>query len=271
MNWFGARQFGLSVALIALLLVLSSCLTPKPVVTPVAGLYGCPLLVTITGPRPQAAIFYTTDGSVPSASSSKYSEPFPVASSETVRAIAIMPGGKGSVAASVSYECAATRAQFANLLQKQYNLAPPATVVKFPDLNPNRPDYAAIQAAAVLMSPQMLCPTCQLRLEFYPDDPIYREISTLALVRVLLADGKVKLLSASEADGVLGRVPDAGRLPAVSRPYFATAIQAGILPLGEGKTIQASRLQTQQEMMAIVADIQKRFNLPPLREPGRPQ
>jgi hypothetical protein len=245
-----------------LLTMLSGCMTPKPKVVPVAGLYGCPLTVTITDRRPNAQIFYTIDGSNPTQTSTKYSGPFLVGQANTVKAIAIVPGAKVSDPADVAYACALTRAKFATLLQKQYKLSAPTRPLNFPDVSPNDPSYAAIQAAASYLNSQVLCSTCYLRPQFFPDEPIYRLDSSLALTRVLLANGKVQLLSDADSATVLSRVPDAASLPAFSKPYFATAIRAGVLQLGAGNKIQRDRLQTQDEMAVIFGLIQKQYNLP---------
>lgn len=250
------------------LLFAAGCATPKPRVAPVPGLHACPILVTMTDQRPGAAIYYTIDGSAPNLSSKKYSEPLSISATEGVRAIAAGAGEKPSAEVSNGYQCALTRGQFAVLLQKQYHLPPPATPLTLPDVNANRPDYAAIQASWTLMNTQMLCPTCQLRPQFYPDDAIYREGSSLAIVQVLLASGKIPLLGGRQSDAVLARVPDASKLSAMARPYIATAINAGILPLSGGNTIQPARLQTQQDVLAIFEIIQRKFDFPPARTVG---
>ena len=54
---------------------------------------------TTTGP----AIYYTTDGSTPTSSSTKYTGPILVSVPETLRAIAISPGLPGSAVVSASY------------------------------------------------------------------------------------------------------------------------------------------------------------------------
>lgn len=254
-----------------LLAILSGCVTPKPKLAPTAGLYKCPVEVTITDPRHNAQMFYTTDGSNPTNASTKYSGPFLVGHPGTVKAIAVAPGAKASGRANVAYSCALTRAEFATLLQKQYGLSAPTKTVSFPDVSRSDPSYIAIEAAASYLNPQVLCPTCYLRPEFYPEQPIYRDVLTLALIRVLLANGKAQLLSDSDSAALLSGIPDAANLPAPSRPYFATAIKAGVLQLGVGKNIQRDRLQTQQEITAVFTFIQKQYNLPTTGTTGPPQ
>ncbi len=257
--------------LVILFAILPACVTPRPVLAPTPGIYQCPVVVSISDSRSNAKIFYTTDGSTPTAASTPYAGPFPVAATDTVRAIAVAPNTKPSHAVHVEYTCALTRGNFAAFLQKQYNLSPPSQPLNFPDVPSSRPDYAAIQASAVFMNAQLLCPTCYLRPQFYPDEPIYRDISTLALLRILIANGKVQLLSAPDSAAVLAQVPDSKNLPLVSRPYFATAIKIGLLPLREGSPIRPSPLQTSHDTTATFDFVEKKFNLPPGAIPGAPQ
>jgi hypothetical protein len=253
------------------LLALPGCRTPKPQLVPTQGTYPCPTMVTIRDSRPNAKIFYTTDGSMPTSGSTLYSAPFSIATSDTVRAIAIAPGQQPSLPTSVEYSCAVTRADFATLLQKQYSLPAPAKPVSLPDVPATDPAYAAIQSIAQLINLQILCPTCHIRPEFYPKAPIYDDASTIALVRVLVANGKVQLLSASDSAAVLAQVPDGALLPPVAKQYFATAIKSGVLTLKSGERIRPARLQTHGDVIATLNTIQKRFNLPPIVGIGVPQ
>ena len=66
--------------------------TALPVFSLVSGVYGAPQKVTITDATPGATIYYTTDGTVPSAASSVYSAPIGVFKPITLRAVAIVPG-----------------------------------------------------------------------------------------------------------------------------------------------------------------------------------
>ncbi|SNS41670.1 Chitobiase/beta-hexosaminidase C-terminal domain-containing protein [Granulicella rosea] len=74
-----------------------------PVISPAAGTYGTTQNVTITDATPGAAIYYTTDGSSPTLSSPVYSGPISVAQSETLQAIAVVPGDANSPVASAVY------------------------------------------------------------------------------------------------------------------------------------------------------------------------
>jgi len=68
-----------------------------------AGVYNSAKKVTITDKTPNATIFYTTDGSVPTTSSTQYTAPFVVGSTETLRAIATETGFSNSAVGTEVY------------------------------------------------------------------------------------------------------------------------------------------------------------------------
>ncbi|HEY0795306.1 MAG TPA: chitobiase/beta-hexosaminidase C-terminal domain-containing protein [Acidisarcina sp.] len=74
-----------------------------PVFTPGPGTYATAQSVALSDVTTGAAIYYTTDGTVPTATSTLYSLPIAVSSSEVITAIAIAPGFGNSTAASASY------------------------------------------------------------------------------------------------------------------------------------------------------------------------
>jgi N-acetylneuraminic acid mutarotase len=74
-----------------------------PVISPVAGTYFTTQSVTILDKTPGAVIYYTTDTSTPTTGSNVYSGAISVASSQTIRAAAIAPGGTISAIASNAY------------------------------------------------------------------------------------------------------------------------------------------------------------------------
>ena len=77
--------------------------TATPTITPVAGTYGSPLSVTITPAVAGTPIYYTTNNTTPTTSSTLYSGPFSLSSSATVEAIAIANGSTVSNVASTTY------------------------------------------------------------------------------------------------------------------------------------------------------------------------
>ena len=73
----------------------------KPVITPVTGSYNVrPQTVTITCETEDAVIYYTTNGDVPTASSTLYTGSFTITRNMTIRAIAVKDGHSSRVATS---------------------------------------------------------------------------------------------------------------------------------------------------------------------------
>jgi hypothetical protein len=74
-----------------------------PVISPGSQAFSGSLSVTITDSTPGAAIFYTTDGSTPTTSSTQYTAAITVTSTQTITAIASASGFLQSAAASATY------------------------------------------------------------------------------------------------------------------------------------------------------------------------
>lgn len=102
----------------AFLTVAPVSATPTPVIGPESGttMYtsGNLNVVTITDTLAGAAIYYTTDGSTPTLSSTPYTAPFALTTtgSATINAIAIATGYSLSTVATASYTVSATAANF---------------------------------------------------------------------------------------------------------------------------------------------------------------
>ncbi|WP_109488638.1 FG-GAP-like repeat-containing protein [Occallatibacter savannae] len=79
----------------------------KPTATPTfsvpSGTYAGPQTITISDATPNATIYYTTDGTAPTTTSSIYSSPITVSASETIEAIAVATGYTQSAAATATY------------------------------------------------------------------------------------------------------------------------------------------------------------------------
>jgi hypothetical protein len=75
----------------------------QPAITPVSQLFHPSLQITITDSTPNAQIFYTTDGTIPSTASNLYTAPLTISSTQTVKAIATGPSLIASTAASETY------------------------------------------------------------------------------------------------------------------------------------------------------------------------
>jgi hypothetical protein len=74
-----------------------------PAFSPVAGTYSGPQNVTLSSKTPDATMYYTTNGSTPTATSTQYKGPIPVSNSLTIKAIAISPTLGTSVVSSSAY------------------------------------------------------------------------------------------------------------------------------------------------------------------------
>jgi hypothetical protein len=75
-----------------------------PTFSPASGAYASSQQVTIGSTTPAATFYYTTDGSRPTSRSPIYSGPIAVATTETVRAIAVARGYSTSTEGSAEYE-----------------------------------------------------------------------------------------------------------------------------------------------------------------------
>ncbi len=78
-------------------------LVANPVIAPAGGLFSVAQPATITCPTSGASIYYTLDGSTPTASSSLYSGPVLVSSSGTLKAIAMKSGAENSAVTSATF------------------------------------------------------------------------------------------------------------------------------------------------------------------------
>ena len=75
-----------------------------PGFTPAAGVYASAQSVSIADAASGAAIYYTTNGSVPTVSSTVYSGPVTVSSNETLKAIAVASGYANSAVGAAAYQ-----------------------------------------------------------------------------------------------------------------------------------------------------------------------
>lgn len=76
---------------------------PTPVISPVGGTFTTAQTVTISDTNSSAAIYYTTDGSTPSATSTRYSGAITISATSAVKAIAVLSGNPDSAVASATF------------------------------------------------------------------------------------------------------------------------------------------------------------------------
>jgi len=81
----------------------ASSLLPAPTFGVAAGTYTSAQTVSITDATAGATIYYTTNGTTPTTSSTKYTSPLTVSTTETVEAIAVATGYTNSPVATASY------------------------------------------------------------------------------------------------------------------------------------------------------------------------
>jgi len=97
-----------------------------PVFSPAGGTYSAAQSVVLTDSTPGAKIYYTTDGSTPTTSSSSYSGPITVSSSETLQAVASASGYALSAVATATYTINQTAQSF-TITGTAISFAPGAT------------------------------------------------------------------------------------------------------------------------------------------------
>src|SRR6202158_4888131 len=117
-GWKRDRKGGaflLALVCMAVAAILSGCVglvtppvqTPTPAAaptfSPAGGSYNSAQTVTISDATPGASIYYTTDGTIPTTSSTAYTAPLTVSASQTINAIATATGYTTSALGSATY------------------------------------------------------------------------------------------------------------------------------------------------------------------------
>jgi uncharacterized protein (TIGR02145 family) len=98
-----ATNYGTSSVSSAVYTIAIPGITESPTFSPVAGSYTSAQSVTLASATGGATIYYTVDGSAPTASSNVYSAPIAVSATETIKAIATSSGNSNSQVASAAY------------------------------------------------------------------------------------------------------------------------------------------------------------------------
>ena len=88
--------------------LINGAMTAAPTISPGSESFVGSPAVTITDSTPNAQIYYTTDGTAATASSTPYTGPITVSSSETINAVALAPGSTLSYQSWASYSMTQT-------------------------------------------------------------------------------------------------------------------------------------------------------------------
>ena len=101
---------------------------PKPVFSAKAGTYSTPVSVQMTSTAACAALYYTTDGSLPTTSSARFSSPITVRSNTVINAISLCNGGIPSFVSTASYKLVAPAAPTFSSPAGSYNRSVSVTI-----------------------------------------------------------------------------------------------------------------------------------------------
>jgi hypothetical protein len=156
----------------------------------------------------------------------------------------------------------ATLGEFANSAQEKFALPQPEAPVAFDDVPSSDPSYAAAEAVYPFLHRQLVCPECAGTAKFYGKRPLTRAQAGVALVSILIREGKITLATPEETSDVLANVSDASSVSVFVRPYMATALAQGILQLEPGNLIGPTQPYTHQEMAAVFDTVERRFPSP---------
>jgi glucosylceramidase len=106
-------------------------LAATPTFSPAAGTYTSAQTVSVADATAGASIYYTTDGSIPTASSTRYTSPVSVAADTTIKAVAIATGYSQSTIATGAYLIAGPAVSTVLSTNDQSNLMAAQAAVTF--------------------------------------------------------------------------------------------------------------------------------------------
>jgi len=152
-----------------------------------------------------------------------------------------------------------TLGEFAEAVDQKFSRPQPDALVSFDDVRPSDPDYTADQTVYPFLHRQLICPECALTSHFYPKNPLTHAQAAVVLVSILVTEGKITLLNTNETSDVLADVPDADSVSVYARPYIATALVYGILPLQPEDMVRPTQSYSRAEMTALLDTVQRRF------------
>ena len=116
-----------AVASAAYTITPSMPVVSTPTFSPAAGTYTSAQSVTISDATPGATIYYTTNGTTPTTSSTAYTGPITVSSTETLEAIAVATGDTNSAVASAAYTISSRHPTSRLALRQPRSRSTPAT------------------------------------------------------------------------------------------------------------------------------------------------
>jgi chitinase len=141
--------------------------TAAPTFSVPAGTYSAPQTVALSCATAGASIYYTTNGTVPTANSTLYTAPITVSTTQTIKAIAVKSGLTNSNVASAAY-----------------TITPVSTKVAAPTFNPPAGTYSA--PPAVTLS----CATAGASIYYTVDGNTPTVNSTLYTAPITVANGQ---------------------------------------------------------------------------------
>lgn len=153
------------------------------------------------------------------------------------------------------------RADFAIALRRMFSLPQPGKPIKFSDVHPSDAIYADVEAVAPYMDKQVPCPGCEVGSAFSPNKAISRAQWAITVVRILVAQNKLQLLSEEQSNKILSSVPDVRDVPKGARVYIATAIDSDIIECCSGNAIAVDQIPSRADVADMLNNIQKHFNL----------
>lgn len=151
---------------------------------------------------------------------------------------------------------AVTRAQFAALLTRFFQLPQPTSQTVFPDVPSSYWAHAAIEAAA----PYMETATA----DFEPNQPIERQDVAAAIVEVMIQQGKLPPLTGSEAEAAqaaLGGVSDATMVSPALSLYVGEAIHRDIMLGLPNGAFEPDASLTRADAAVTLARLEQNFQI----------
>jgi hypothetical protein len=180
---------------------------PTPVFSLLVGVYNAPQTVSITDGYNGAPIYYTTDGSVPTANSTPYTGPIPVSTTTTFKAVAILLGFENSAISEAAYTFAAT-----------------------PAFSPPSGSYATSQQVTIADT----TPGATL---YYTTDGTTPTVKSSVFSAPVTVSGQVTLQAMAVASGYINSVVATGNYTAGTPVATTTALQASSTSLATSQQV----------------------------------